>query len=254
LGRCLTEGFAYQGENSAYRHGERRGSPTVGLPPAAFISFLQNHDQVGNRAFGERIIQLADARSVRAAQEILLLAPFPPLLFMGEEFGADTPFLFFCDFEKDLAAAVTEGRRNEFAQFSQFSNPQDRVRIPDPNAPGTFKASRLQWDSIEQPRHQEWLRLYRNLLKLRRKYILPLVSSGCVSYSRYELTAEALLTTHWTFSSGQELVLHANFGKSPVTNVPFPASQKIFASEGVASEALQKQTLPAWSVIWFLKS
>ena len=132
LGRCLADGFAYQGEISLHRNGETRGEPTEGLPPTAFVSFLQNHDQVGNRAFGERIIQIADRRAVRAAAAILLLAPSPPLLFMGEEFGAETPFLFFCDFEKDLAAAVTAGRRNEFAHFARFNDPAERERIPDP--------------------------------------------------------------------------------------------------------------------------
>ncbi|MGB8583430.1 MAG: malto-oligosyltrehalose trehalohydrolase [Candidatus Sulfotelmatobacter sp.] len=102
LGRCLVSGFAYQGDVSLYRNGERRGESTEGLPLTAFVSFLQNHDQIGNRPFGERIVTLADARPVRAALEILLLAPSPPMLFMGEEFGTQTPFLFFCDFEKDL--------------------------------------------------------------------------------------------------------------------------------------------------------
>ena len=119
LGRCLVEGFAYQGETSLHRNGATRGEPTQGLPLSAFVSFLQNHDQIGNRAFGERITQLADPRAVRAASAILLLAPSPPLLFMGEEFGAQSPFLFFCDFEKDLAQAVTAGRRNEFAHFTR---------------------------------------------------------------------------------------------------------------------------------------
>ena len=106
LGRCLVEGFAYQGERSSYRHGQPRGESTAGLPPAAFVSFLQNHDQIGNRAFGERIVKLAESPAIRAAAAILLLAPSPPMLFMGEEFGAETPFLFFCDFENDLAEAV----------------------------------------------------------------------------------------------------------------------------------------------------
>ena len=125
-----------------------RGEATNGLPLTAFVSFLQNHDQIGNRAFGERIVTLADARAVRAATEILLLAPSPPMLFMGEEFGTQTPFLFFCDFEKDLAAAVTAGRRNEFARFTRFNDPAARKGIPDPNAESTFEASRL---GLERP-------------------------------------------------------------------------------------------------------
>src|SRR5207302_10354828 len=134
LGRCLAEGFDFQGQPSRDREGERRGEPSGGLPPAAFVSFLQNHDQIGNRAFGERIATIAEPRALRAAMAILLLSPQPPLLFMGEEMGARTPFQFFCDFGPDLAKAVTEGRRNEFAGFARFSDPTVRERIPDPNA------------------------------------------------------------------------------------------------------------------------
>ena len=179
LGRCLAEGFAYQGELSIYRNGEKRGEPTSGLPPTAFVSFLQNHDQIGNRAFGERILTIADPRAVRAATAILLLAPSPPLLFMGEEFGAQTPFLFFCNFENDLAAAVTAGRRNEFARFARFSDPASRQGIPDPNDAKTFELSRLDWDTIRQASHEEWLQFYRKLLKLRRQHIVPHLLEGC---------------------------------------------------------------------------
>src|SRR6202790_2024939 len=187
LGRCLVEGFAYQGEASLYRNRERGGEPTDGLPPTAFVSFLQNHDQIGNRAFGERIIKLADRRAVGAAVTILLLAPSPPLLFMGEEFGAETPFLFFCDFEKDLAAAVTAGRRNEFAHFARFRDPAESEQIPDPSDVRTFEASRLDWSEIDQPGHREWLRFYQNLLKLRCRHIVPRLSAGCVVNSDYEI-------------------------------------------------------------------
>src|ERR1700723_3249814 len=167
LGRCLVEGFAYQGERSLFRNGAARGERAAGLPPDAFVSFLQNHDQIGNRAFGERITTIADPPAVRAAMAILLLAPSRPLPFMGEEFGAKTPFLFFCDFEKGLAPAVAAGRRNEFARFARFSDPDSRAGIPDPNVASTFEASRLDWGDLTEPRHREWLRFYRQLLKLR---------------------------------------------------------------------------------------
>jgi maltooligosyltrehalose trehalohydrolase len=107
LGRCLAEGFAHQGEASAYRGGEARGERSAHLPPGAFVGFLQNHDQVGNRAFGERLPVLAPPDALTLATAILLLAPSPPLLFMGEEHAAAVPFLYFCDFGPDLAAAVT---------------------------------------------------------------------------------------------------------------------------------------------------
>src|SRR5690606_18049024 len=145
LGRCLAEGFAYQGEPSAHRDGVPRGAPSADLPPSAFVGFLQNHDQIGNRAFGDRIVSLAAPEAVRAATAILLLAPSPPLLFMGEEWGADQPFPFFCDFGDELADKVREGRRQEFARFPQFRDEAVRARIPDPNAPETFAQAVLDW-------------------------------------------------------------------------------------------------------------
>lgn len=254
LGRCLAQGFAYQGEISLHRNGRIRGEPTAGTPPDAFISFLQNHDQVGNRPFGERIIQTADHNAVRAAMAILLLAPSPPLLFMGEEFGTETPFLFFCDFEKDLAAAVTRGRRNEFARFSRFSDPAERERIPDPSAPETFKASQLDWSVILQPSHQEWLCFYRRLLALRREHIVPRLSTGCAVKADYEVHGDRGLTACWKFSDKSKLILTANLGTDPLPSLILPARQIIFASEQVNADALKNGSLPAWSVAWFLES
>ncbi len=254
LGRCLIEGFAYQGEVSKYRHGETRGESTNGLPPAAFVSFLQNHDQVGNRAFGERITKIADARAVRAAAAIILLAPSPPLLFMGEEFGAETPFLFFCDFEKDLAKAVTAGRRNEFAHFARFADPAAREQIPDPGAARTFETSRLDWSEIAQPRHQDWLRFYRNLLKLRCQHIVSRLSAGCVISADCQLHGDRSLAASWKFPDQSNLILMANLGNDSVTGLTFPASKVIYASEEATAEVLKKTALPPWSVVWFLES
>jgi malto-oligosyltrehalose trehalohydrolase len=124
LGRCLAEGFAYQGEPSEYRGGQPRGEPSADLPPTAFVNLLQNHDQVGNRAFGERLGELTSPEALLALTAVLLLAPSPPLLFMGQEWGAESPFRYFCQFEGDLARSVTEGRRREFARFERFSDPR----------------------------------------------------------------------------------------------------------------------------------
>ena len=254
LGRCLVEGFAYQGEGSPSRNGQARGERTAGLPPSAFVSFLQNHDQIGNRAFGERVATIADPRAVRAAMAILLLAPFPPLLFMGEEFGAKTPFLFFCDFEKGLAEAVAAGRRNEFARFIRFNDPVARAGIPDPNAATTFEMSRLDWDDLAQPHHRDWLRFYRHLLKLRCRYIASRLANACAIEAHYEVHGDRGLTAHWNFPDGSKLDLLANLGSVSLTGLAPPTIQMIYASEEASETALKRGTLPAWSVAWFLES
>src|SRR5207244_2873753 len=177
VGRCLAEGFAYQGEVSRFRDSRTRGEPSVHLPLDAFVSFLQTHDQVGNRAWGERIGKLAPERAVHAAIACLLLSPAPPLLFMGEEFAAATPFLFFCDFEPELAAAVSRGRREEFKAFMRAASGRaDAAEFPDPSADQTFQRSKLDWSSLERAPHAEWQALHRALLELRRTEIVPLGS------------------------------------------------------------------------------
>ena len=254
LGRCLAEGFAYQGEKSTLRKGAVRGEPTTGVPLAAFITFLQNHDQTGNRAFGERITRLAEPSAVRAAAAILILAPSPPMLFMGEEFGAETPFLFFCDFEKDLAAAVTEGRRSEFAQFARFSDAAERESIPDPNAPSTFEASRLNWSALDQSRHQDWLSFYRRLLILRKKHITSRLSGACRIIADYKIHGDQGLTVTWSFPDQAALTLIANLGPTPLRDIGSAPGAILYASEAVDRDALKQGNLPAWSVVWSLAS
>jgi malto-oligosyltrehalose trehalohydrolase len=253
LGRCLAEGFAYQGETSLHRNGANRGEPTEGVPLTAFVSFLQNHDQIGNRAFGKRITKLADPRAVRAALAIVLLAPAPPLLFMGEEFGADTPFLFFCDFEKELAAAVTAGRRNEFARFTGFSDPAERERIPDPGAATTFEASRLNWSEVSEPPHEQWLQFYRRLLKLRFEHIVPRLSAGCRLEADSGVHGERGLSARWKFADHSELTLLANLGTAPLSGLTSSASHVLYSSAELSAEDRRRGALPAWSVEWGLK-
>ena len=139
--RALAEGFAYQGEPSPHAGGVPRGEASAHQPPLAFLDFLQNHDQIGNRAFGERLTTLAAPAMVRALTAMLLLSPHVPLLFMGQEWGETRPFVFFTDFEGKLADAVREGRRHEFRHFAAFAEPAARAHIPDPNDPTSFEAS-----------------------------------------------------------------------------------------------------------------
>ena len=140
LARCCREGFAYQGEVSPHS-GKPRGEPSGDLPTTSFVICLQNHDQIGNRAMGERLTKLADRQGLRAAAALLLLSPFIPMLFMGEEGAAETPFLFFTSHNDELAELVRNGRREEFKHFSAFQDEKKRAQIPDPNAPSTFQAS-----------------------------------------------------------------------------------------------------------------
>lgn len=258
LGRCLTEGFAYQGELSLLRNGRKRGEATSGIPLTAFVSFLQNHDQIGNRAFGERINTLADPRAVRAAAAILLLAPSPPLLFMGEEFGTQTPFLFFCDFEDALAQAVAAGRRNEFARFERFGSPEARAGIPDPNAGKTFESSRLNWNELEDERHRAWFRFHRQLLKLRCQQIIPRLSDPCSVDTEYEVHRERGLIVRWIFADGSKLMLVANLSAEPLAEISpagFPADARILYSYKEVSESdLNPGMLPPWAVTWSLQT
>ena len=142
MARALKEGFVYQGEPSPHRDGKPRGTPSGELPPTAFVLFLQNHDQIGNRAFGERLTALANAKALEAAIALQLLSPQIPLIFMGEQNASKTPFLFFTDHNAELAQAVRDGRRREFSSFPQFSDQTLLAKLPDPNAVATFEQSR----------------------------------------------------------------------------------------------------------------
>jgi 1,4-alpha-glucan branching enzyme len=172
---------------------------------------------------------------------------------MGEEFGAETPFLFFCDFEKDLAAAVTSGRRNEFALFDGFRDPRKREQIPDPKAAATFEMSRLDWDTLAQSSHQEWLRFYRHLLQLRSEHIVPHLSAACRTKSAYQRLGDGGLTACWELSGNSQLTLLANLGHTLLSDVTSSAARIIYASDEVDIDALRQGILPSWSVVWCLE-
>jgi malto-oligosyltrehalose trehalohydrolase len=248
--RCLAEGFDYQGERSAYRHGRPRGERSTDLPPTAFVDFLQNHDQVGNRAFGDRITTLAAERVVRCLTAILLLAPQPPLLFMGQEYGADTPFQFFCDFGPELAAAVARGRRDEFARFAGFASAIDRERIPDPNDPATFERSRLDWRELQVPAHAAWLEFHRELLALRRRYIVPLLQRLSGNAGKARLFSDTAFEVAWSGMDGRQLTLVANLGPELLEPPAEARGELIHAVQGGASGA---ETLEAWATRWYLR-
>ena len=178
LAKALRQAWVYDGEWSVHR-GRMRGARVDGLEPRRFVIAAQNHDQVGNRANGERLTGIADGGALKAAAALLLTSPFVTMLFQGEEWGASTPFLFFTDHaDPHLGRAVAEGRRREFATFGW-----DPREIPDPQDPATFERSRLDWSEIDQPGHRDMLNWYRELIRIRRglraKAAAMPVAAGC---------------------------------------------------------------------------
>ena len=205
LARCLAEGFAYQGEMAP--HLERpRGEPSGHLPTSAFVVCLQNHDQIGNRAMGDRLTTLADPGALRAATMLLLLSPFIPMLFMGEEHASRSPFQFFTSHGEELARLVRDGRRAEFAAFAAFQDEATRARIPDPNDPETYLRSRPE---RSDPTHPEWMA---GLLRLRHAHVAPGIPGA--RSAGVEVLGEGAVQASWTLGTGRTLTIGLNLGKA----------------------------------------
>ncbi|CAB5552810.1 Malto-oligosyltrehalose trehalohydrolase [Pseudomonas putida] len=238
LARSLSEGFVFQGQ--ANRHGTPRGEPSGHLAPSAFVLFLQNHDQIGNRAMGERLTRLCPPPALRAATGLLLLAPMIPLLFMGDEEGSRRPFLFFTDHHDELADAVREGRRAEFAHFAAFADPAQRERIPDPNAQATFDASQLAVQEVVAG----WHGLYQRLLTLRRLHLTPrLPGSRALGAT---VLGERALTARWRLGDGSQLRIDLNLASEPQSVALPPVERWLFDSSDTAH---LDTTLPAHSCV-----
>jgi maltooligosyltrehalose trehalohydrolase len=249
LTRVLAEGFAYQGEPSPIHDGKPRGEPSAHLPPSTFVMFAQNHDQVGNRAWGERLGALCDTRALLAATAMVLLAPQIPLLFFGEEFGSAQPFLFFTDYRGELADVVREGRRREFSKFRAFASDAERARIPDPNDPATFEASIPRYADSHDGDALHWRHYYLCALTVRSRLIVPrLAGTRSVGAS---VLADAALVARWRLGDGETLTVALNLGDAPV---PFDArggerteGQLIFEWPERARDDIDAGDLPAYS-------
>jgi maltooligosyltrehalose trehalohydrolase len=234
LARVLSAGFSYQGEASAHRDGRRRGEASGALPPIAFVNFLQNHDQIGNRPLGDRL--QADEAAMSAALAITLLAPMPPLLFMGEEWGSHQPFPFFCDFHGDLAQAVRKGRREEFRVAYESMGD----KIPDPLAEETFRSAILDWDACATPAGQQRLALVRDLLMTRREMIAPRLAGAAFGSAQWD---EDVLTADWRMGDGKRLLLLAN-----LSDVKSRASRR--SAGAPIWGGTPAESLPPWRVFW----
>ena len=244
LGRALAEGFAFQGEVMPYR-GHARGEPSAGLPPDAFVAFIQNHDQIGNRAFGDRLTAFAPPEAVRAVSALYLLLPQVPMLFMGEEWGSAKPFPFFCDFEGELADAVRKGRREEFARFPEFRDEAMRAKIPDPLAEATFRSAVLDWEAIGSEPHRSELARYSRILALRHARIAPLVARIGGHAASCSLIGESAVSVVWTAGEAGTLRLDANLKSVGQGGFARPDAAPIWI-EGEADA----DTLGPWSVRW----
>ena len=237
IARVLSSGFAYQGEASPHRHGRSRGEVSAALSPLAFVNFLQNHDQIGNRPLGDRLAPRVPEAALAAALAITLLAPMPPLLFMGEEWGSTQPFPFFCDFQGALADAVRKGRQEEFK--SAYAEPGDGVL--DPLDEATFRSAVLDWDArttLEGRRRLAWIR---ELLTTRRQEIVPQLASAKFLAARCE---QRILSANWLLADGKTLRMLANLADDGA-ELPrnFRPLRPIWGGDPPA-------TLPPWSVFW----
>jgi maltooligosyltrehalose trehalohydrolase len=204
------------------------------LPPTAFVNFLQNHDQIGNRPMGDRL--QADDAAISAALAITLLAPMVPLMFMGEEWGSARPFPFFCDFQGELAQAVRKGRREEFkSAYAVIGND-----IPDPLAEETFASAVLDWEARATPAGQRRLALVRELLTTRSKMIAPRLAGAAFGSARWD---DRVLTADWRLCDGSRLSLMANLSDAESRPSSMTAGTPIWG--GSSGEAL-----PPWSVFW----
>jgi malto-oligosyltrehalose trehalohydrolase len=246
--RALAEGFAYQGEVSPFTN-RPRGEISNYLPPTAFVSFIQNHDQIGNRPFGERITDISSWKAARAITAIYLLAPEIPLLFMGEEWHSDVPFQYFCNFEGELADNIRDGRREEFAGFPAFSDPAEKEKIPDPTALETFEASKLDWDSLAEAEHAEWLGWYKHLLAVRREHIIPNLKNAPGGIGERSVDAENCIHVCWQLQDGVRLHLLANLADRPTSGHAQPGGEQIWL-EGTIDP--NSGGLAPWTVAWFI--
>lgn len=250
LAKWLGEGFVYQGQACGHRDGAPRGQPSSHLPTTAFVNCLQNHDQVGNRALGERLSTLADPDALRAATALLMLVPEVPMLFMGEEWNSRRPFLYFTDHHGELAEAVREGRRREFSKFPAFRDPERRERIPDPNALETFTDSIPDFECVQAPpgsTHRDWLR---ELLALRH-HALTHRLPGTRALGA-EVLGPGAVVARWRMGDGAVLTILVNLGTEVVTN-PAPVSdQLLFETPAGAFETLGEGRLVPGSMLALL--
>lgn len=242
-GRALAEGVSWQGEFMEHEQ-RNKGEPSAFLPATAFISFVQNHDQMGNRPHGDRVSGLVSTQALRMWSAIVLLSPEIPLLFMGEEWAASTPFLFFSDVGEDLADTIRESRVEELKRFPDVSVES----LPDPMSQASFVRSKLDWAEPESGEHAAMLEHYRDLITVRKAEVVPRLA-GMKGYSgEYEVLDDRLIAVRWTLGDGSRLHLVANLREAPAQFAGLGERQTIWVSGDVNGT-----TLGEWSAVFSLE-
>lgn len=252
LARTLIEGFAYQGEKSVFRNNTKRGEKSSHLPLYRFVNFIQNHDQIGNRAFGERISLLSNENLIKAAACLYLLSPSIPLIFMGEEWNSRSPFYFFCNFDEELSEAIKHGRREEFSRFPQFSDPKIRETIPDPSSEKTFLDSKLNWKDLAKSEHKRMLDFYKSMLLVRKNKILPIINE--IKKKNFEIYTNKSFSVEWDIKPNKKLIVLANFENEPIETSTYIQEENIIAASNSyeRNKILNNKILPSETVFWCL--
>lgn len=245
LGRALAEGFVPDANDINCPSPER----DLHVPPTAFVSFIQTHDLVGNRVFGERVSSLASTEAVRAIAAVYLLLPQIPMLFMGEEWAASTPFPFFSDFGGELADMVRQGRREQLKKTGQLPHEKNLDAAPDAQAESTFLSAKLNWDELRDALHTAQRDWYARVLAARQTMLVPRLKGLYRSCGHYRILGPGQLAVDWVLEDAT-LLLAANLCSQPTSGFEFVTEQQVFWLEGSQSD---EKTLAPWSVRWALR-
>ena len=244
LGKAISEGFVIAAEEN---HQDFEAGCHV--PPNAFVSFLQSHDLVGNRIFGERVTSLLATEIVRALVSVALLLPQAPMLFMGEEWGASTPFPYFCDFHGDLSEAVQKGRCEQIGKLPGVSQ-EDLKNAPNCQAESTFRSAQLRWEQLSEPDHAAWFALYKQLIAVRRQHIVPLLRGLSGRCGKYQVLGPGALQCDWKLAHEAHLHLAANLWHEARDGFG-PVVGQLLWTQGSAENSGQ---FGPWSVRWSLET
>ena len=248
LGKALAEGFVI----AAQMKGKAQ---CCSVPPTAFIAFIQTHDLVGNRIFGDRVFANAPVNSIRAIACVCLLLPQIPMLFMGDEWGASTPFPFFCDYHGGLADAVRKGRCEQLSKLDPAPSEEEMRRAPDPQAESTLRSAQLNWRELEQTDHAAWFDWYKRLIQVRREAIVPLLQGLTQSCGSSQVVGPGALAIEWILKDGARLSLAANLCDHSTAEFPSTSGRVIWLEGSQNHGGVQREVhgqLGPWSIRWMI--